>query len=118
MARVDVWWGDARRLLPGRLGGQRIDFLFLDGLPRQYLEYLQVLREPRAKLHLCCLARSASQRRAAVCGAFGQHGSPTSSYWWPWVSECLSDMIFITSCTKLIHQRSLSRRRLRCLLSI
>ena len=41
MGRVDVWWGDARRLLPGRLGGQRIDFLFLDGLPREYLEYLQ-----------------------------------------------------------------------------
>ena len=46
MARVDVWWGDARKLLPRRLGGQRIDFLFLDGLPRQYLEYLQVLQEP------------------------------------------------------------------------
>ncbi len=42
MGRVDVWWGDARRLLPGRLRGQRIDFLFLDGLPREYLEYLQV----------------------------------------------------------------------------
>ena len=44
MARIDVWWGDARKLLPGRLGGQRIEFLFLDGLPRQYLEYLQVLQ--------------------------------------------------------------------------
>ena len=48
MARVDVWWGDARKLLPRRLGGQRIDFLFLDGLPRQYLEYLQVLQAHRA----------------------------------------------------------------------
>ncbi len=41
MGRVDIWWGDARRLLPSRLRGQRIDFLFLDGLPREYLEYLQ-----------------------------------------------------------------------------
>ena len=42
MGHVDVWWDDARRQLPGRLGDQRIDFLFLDGLPREYLEYLQV----------------------------------------------------------------------------
>ena len=49
MGHMDVWWGDARRQLPGRLGDQRIDFLFLDGLPREYLEYLQVRQgEPRA----------------------------------------------------------------------
>ena len=76
MARVDVWWGDARKLLPGRLGGQRIDFLFLDGLPREYLEYLQVLQE--LYLYLSCLARNLSQHRVA---AGGQHGSSISSHW-------------------------------------
>ena len=42
IARVDVWWADALKALPGRFaGGPRIELLFLDGLPAQYLAYLE-----------------------------------------------------------------------------
>lgn len=43
MARVDVWWADALQALPGRFqqGGPKIELLFLDALPAQYLAYLQ-----------------------------------------------------------------------------
>jgi predicted O-methyltransferase YrrM len=42
MARVDVWWADALQALPGRLQqGPKVELLFLDALPAQYLAYLQ-----------------------------------------------------------------------------
>jgi hypothetical protein len=50
MGNVDIWWGDARQLLPSRLRGQRIDFLFLDGLPRESLEYLQAGAQDRGRV--------------------------------------------------------------------
>eukprot|EP00884_Botryococcus_braunii_P000550 jgi/Botrbrau1/10496/Bobra.0133s0099.2 len=41
-AQVDVWWGKAERLLASKFGnGAKIDFLFLDGLPSEYLTYLK-----------------------------------------------------------------------------
>ncbi len=68
MGHVDVWWGDARRQLPGRLGDQRIDFLFLDGLPKEYLEYLQVRQEKPERRSLlgvtCCLGVHKSLRES------------------------------------------------------
>ncbi|GLC37907.1 hypothetical protein PLESTB_001503700 [Pleodorina starrii] len=41
--RVQVEWGDAREALPRALrgGSDRIDLLFLDGTPREYLAYLK-----------------------------------------------------------------------------
>ena len=42
MARVDVWWADALQALPSRFQqGPRVELLFLDGLPSQYLSYLK-----------------------------------------------------------------------------
>ena len=42
IASVDVRWGDALKALPGSFtGGQQIELLFLDGLPAQYLAYVQ-----------------------------------------------------------------------------
>ena len=38
--QVKVKWGRAQDQLPKLEGG--IDFLFLDGRPKEYLEYLQV----------------------------------------------------------------------------
>jgi len=44
MARVDVWWADALQALPSRWGDKpRIELLFLDGQPKQYLAYLQAV---------------------------------------------------------------------------
>lgn len=41
-AHVDIWWGKAERLLSAKFErGESIDFLFLDGLPKEYLLYLQ-----------------------------------------------------------------------------
>ena len=41
VASVDVWWGDACRLLRNKLKShQPVELLFLDGLPSQYLDYL------------------------------------------------------------------------------
>jgi predicted O-methyltransferase YrrM len=37
---VDVWWGDAREKLRQLPPGQQIDLLFLDGVPKESLEYL------------------------------------------------------------------------------
>ena len=38
---MDVWWGDACRLLRNKLKShQPVELLFLDGLPSQYLDYL------------------------------------------------------------------------------
>ena len=39
--QVDVWWGDARQKLRQLPPGQRIDLLFLDGVPKESLEYLR-----------------------------------------------------------------------------
>lgn len=39
---MDVWWADALQALPSGFSGKgRIDLLFLDGLPCQYLAYLK-----------------------------------------------------------------------------
>lgn len=41
-AQVDIWWGKAERLLATKFDkGPSIDFLFLDGLPKEYLMYLE-----------------------------------------------------------------------------
>ena len=44
--KVDVWWGDALQQMQQAASKldtntKQIDFLFLDGLPREYLQYLQ-----------------------------------------------------------------------------
>ncbi|KAK9811561.1 hypothetical protein WJX72_005954 [[Myrmecia] bisecta] len=41
LGRMDVWWGDAREKLAGWQGEGRIGLLFLDGVPKQSLEYLK-----------------------------------------------------------------------------
>lgn len=71
--KVDVWWGDAMTQIPkvpGAVGAATddervIDFLFLDGLPREYLGYLQAA-EPLLKPGAVVVADNA--------GVFAQGG--------------------------------------------
>ncbi len=70
--KVDVWWGDAIKKIPdipaavGATADERvIDFVFLDGLPREYLQYLQAV-EPFLKPGAVVVADNA--------GVFAQGG--------------------------------------------
>ena len=66
IAKVDVWWADALKALPSRFGDKdRIDLLFLDGLPSQYLAYLKAA-EPHLAPGALVVADNA--------GIFGQGG--------------------------------------------
>ncbi len=66
IAKVDVWWADALQALPSRIREHnRIDLLFLDGLPNQYLEYLKAA-EPHLAPGALVVADNA--------GIFGQGG--------------------------------------------
>jgi predicted O-methyltransferase YrrM len=65
-ARIDIWWGKAERLLQSKFGKEgKIDFLFLDGLPSEYLAYLKA-----AEAHLSCGAVVVADN----AGVFSQGG--------------------------------------------